>query len=385
MPLMNIYDLRESSVLLTYSIRKQIQIDPDYQRMGDVWNLEKRQLLIDSLINGYDIPKIYFHKFPKFKVEKGKEFKYAILDGRQRLQSIWSFINNEFPLADDFKLYEDNSVAAAKLTYGDIAKEYPELKLRFDARSLPIVCVETEDMDLIEEMFSRLNEAVPLNAAEKRNAFGGPMAKSIREVAAHQFFKSKVPYLDKRYQHREVAAKLLYLEYIYVNSKRIGNTKKVYLDRFVKFFKHKKPIRSFLLAKAVENILGLMNEIFIAKDKLLKTQGMLVTFFLTFKFLKDEAWFNKKVTRKALEDFERLRKENRKMAENDLADAKYLLLEFDRLSLQGINDSVSIQFRMSILKNYLEQVFKHGKKPTLSLFSQDQIIDESSELSKKET
>ncbi len=63
--------------------------------------------------------------------------------------------------------------------------------------------VETDDLDLIEEMFSRLNEAVPLNAAEKRNAFGGPMAKAIRDVAEHQFFNSLVAFSNRRYQHRE--------------------------------------------------------------------------------------------------------------------------------------------------------------------------------------
>jgi hypothetical protein len=40
-------------------------------------------------------------------------------------------------------------------------------------------------------MFSRLNEAVPLNAAEKRSAIGGPMALAIREISEHSFFNEK--------------------------------------------------------------------------------------------------------------------------------------------------------------------------------------------------
>ena len=50
--------------------------------------------------------------------------------------------------------------------------------------------IETNENDLIEELFSRLNEAVPLNAPEKRNAFGGVVAKSIRDLAKHSFFKN---------------------------------------------------------------------------------------------------------------------------------------------------------------------------------------------------
>lgn len=54
---------------------------------------------------------------------------------------------------------------------------------------LPIVCVNTEndDLDLIEDMFSRLNEAVPLNADEKRDAIGGPMTKVIKYVSSNSF------------------------------------------------------------------------------------------------------------------------------------------------------------------------------------------------------
>jgi hypothetical protein len=47
--------MQDSSVLMIYSKRAQIKTDPPYQRMSDVWNLDKRQLLIDSLLNGFDI------------------------------------------------------------------------------------------------------------------------------------------------------------------------------------------------------------------------------------------------------------------------------------------------------------------------------------------
>ncbi len=67
----------------------------------------------------------------------------------------------------DFDYLADSKVKAGGLTYQDLATEYPKIKIRFDSYILPVILVETEDNDLIEEMFSRLNEAVPLNAAEK--------------------------------------------------------------------------------------------------------------------------------------------------------------------------------------------------------------------------
>ena len=44
-----------------YLWRSAIQEKPPYQRESSVWSLEKQQLFIDSLLNGYDVPKIYLH------------------------------------------------------------------------------------------------------------------------------------------------------------------------------------------------------------------------------------------------------------------------------------------------------------------------------------
>ena len=158
------------------------------QRDGDVWTLEKKQLLIDSIINDYDIPKLYFHALSADqKKEEGKQFDFAIIDGRQRIETIWKFIDGDFPLATDFEYFADPNLKLGGLTYAEIAEFLPRIKIRFDSYSLPVVCVETEDTDLIEDMFSRLNEAVPLNAAEKRSAIGGPMAQAIKDIAIQTF------------------------------------------------------------------------------------------------------------------------------------------------------------------------------------------------------
>ena len=74
-------------------MKKRIDNQPSYQRQSELWNLEKKQLLIDSILNGYDIPKIYLHKFNKPKKIRGIEMQYAIIDGRQRLETIWGFLN----------------------------------------------------------------------------------------------------------------------------------------------------------------------------------------------------------------------------------------------------------------------------------------------------
>ncbi|MES2725776.1 MAG: DUF262 domain-containing protein, partial [Bacteroidota bacterium] len=59
------FDKNNRNILRINYERKYINLSPDYQRNGELWNLEKRQLLIDSILNDYDIPKIYFHVLDK--------------------------------------------------------------------------------------------------------------------------------------------------------------------------------------------------------------------------------------------------------------------------------------------------------------------------------
>lgn len=344
--------LPQSTILRMYSERNAIQVDPEYQRMSEVWTEEKRQLLIDSLLNDFDLPKIYFHEFLSGKtLADGRKVKYSIIDGRQRLETIWKFIDGDFPLGDDFKLFADPSVDAKGMTYSELAQNHPLLRIRFDSYSLPIYVISTDDLDLIEEMFLRLNEAVPLNAAEKRNAFGGPVAKAIREVSAHPFFVKKVRFSNKRYQFREMAARMMFLS----TTLEIVDTKKAYLDTFVKSFKNakdreRKQIQN--LQDSVESILEKMAKIFTDKDPLLSTQSMPVIYFLIYRAALSQGWASS-VTRNLFLEFDKKRKENREIAETEIAAANYDLLEFDRMSLQGTSDALSINFRFNVLRKFI--------------------------------
>ena len=78
----------QSSLLVVYSDRNEIELDPEYQRISGIWTLEKRQLLIDSLLNGFDVPKLYFHEFVPHKQKNGKKYRFAIIDGKQDRKSV---------------------------------------------------------------------------------------------------------------------------------------------------------------------------------------------------------------------------------------------------------------------------------------------------------
>lgn len=342
------YPMQNSAILRINSEKEFIDIDPWYQRQGDVWTLEKKQLLIDSILNEFDIPKLYFHVL----TQSDSDYDYAVIDGRQRLESIWDYMNDGFPLSTEFEYFKSPQIDARGLRYSDLASKYPKLKIRFDSFSLPIICVETDDIDLIEDMFSRLNEAVPLNAAEKRNSIGGPMAQAIREVALNDFFKKKVKFGNNRYQHREVAAKLLFLEYSLRFRKKIIDTKKPYLDDMVKRYKKGTAEKIDEIKNTTINTLERLNKIFNTNDELLRAQTVVPIFYLAMK----KAVKNKTTERFTRADIVRFfisLSDNRKIAQENIAEANFDLLEFDRMTQQGTNDSVSIDQRVRIICKYL--------------------------------
>lgn len=340
--------LSRSSVLQIYSQRDVILVDPPYQRMGDIWPLDKRQLLIDSIINQFDIPKIYLHNIVGQKYSKKGKYRYSIIDGRQRLESIWGFINGDFALSDSVEYLQDPSVNAQGLTYDQLSSTYPQIRQLFDATPLSVFVVHTEDIDLIEEMFSRLNEAVPLNASEKRNAYGGPLPAIFRKVAEHDFFSNRIKISNRRYQYRDVAAKLMLIEH----SKKIVDTKKIYLDEFVKSNKTKNAKDFSATTKRVTENLSSIANLFGKKDSLLRSSGMIVVYYWVIREAREENWRNK-ITRNSLLKFENMRTENRDIAEKNIAKANYDLLEFDRL-MQTPNDAYAIRLRVNILANFLK-------------------------------
>jgi hypothetical protein len=344
---MNSYEIIQmvdSTILYLYSMRDEIDLEPEYQRMSDVWNYGKRQLLVDSIINGYDIPKIYFHEHKTPITVGDKKYKYAVVDGKQRLQSIFEFIEGKINLASDFAYNFDDSIDLKGMTYGDLGKKQARIKIKFDSKVLPVFLIRTDDQDIIEDMFARLNEASPLNAAEKRNAFGGPVTKIIRKIAKHPFFVDKTPTSNSRYKHYDIAAKLLYL----IEKNNIVDTKRIHLDSFVKKYVES-DFPEAIEQKAVA-ILDEHSKIFVHYDPLIKNAGVIPILFWLSK-LRYEIESSYALDRVEIQKFEEKRLLNRIRAQKEDSESKEVdleLLEYDRL-LQSPNDSYSIRYKSEIL------------------------------------
>ena len=119
---------------------KQIDLDPAYQRETGVWSTEKKQLFVDSLINKFDVPKLYLHD----RRHEKQPIHYAVVDGKQRLSAVWEFIEGKYGLAEDFKLYgaEADIPGGQGPAPGQFYPFFPEpLKEYFKSKSLDVVLV----------------------------------------------------------------------------------------------------------------------------------------------------------------------------------------------------------------------------------------------------
>jgi hypothetical protein len=336
-----------SSILHVYSLRESIWFDPPYQRMSDVWPMEKRQLLIDSILNGYDVPKLYFHEFFPARVIDGKKFKYAIVDGKQRLDTIFSFIQGRFALEAEMEYIADPAVKPGGLTYAELAREFPDLKTRFDGFVLPVISILTEDTELIEDMFSRLNEAVPLNAPEKRNALGGPIPQAVRRLARHRFFLDKLPFNNQRYRHFDLATKFLFV----AQREQLADTKKIHLDEFVKNHREKNAEDIAAFFHVAQKILDAMTEVFVDQDAVLRSVGTVMLYYYVFLDAINAGWLDQ-LSRSVFESFEELRAKNRAKAEEGGSKVDFHLLEYDRLT-QSPNDGVALRYRYAVLRQHI--------------------------------
>jgi hypothetical protein len=74
--------------------RGELKPDPDWQR-GYIWKPKDEQLLIDSILKGIPIPKIYL----TVEYDRSKQANvYYAVDGQQRLSAVHKFLSNRFPI-----------------------------------------------------------------------------------------------------------------------------------------------------------------------------------------------------------------------------------------------------------------------------------------------
>jgi hypothetical protein len=330
--------------------RNALNDDPPYQRESAVWSLDKQQLFIDSLLNGYDVPKIYLHDLRGHHPTK----VYAVVDGKQRLTTIWRFLEDGFPLAPQFRVEEANlpesppgaTPPAGGMRFSAFDPLWQEvLKTTF----LSVVLIQNATEQDIEELFSRLNNGEPLNAAEKRNAKGGDMAQLIREVARRPFFTERLRFTNARYHHLDVAARLLLIERAQQDpAVPVPDLKSRTLDGFVEANRRLGAAERAELLARVDRQLTFLCQVFTKGDPLLSSQSYppLYDLFVRSVARRVGELPPPEVLRYFLEWFQAWRRAELERPEERRDPA---LAEFSHLMQHGTNDRRGLERRVQIL------------------------------------
>jgi len=201
-------------------IHNEIDLNPDFQREGDLWPDSKKSQLIESILLGLPLPSFYFSEDENSKV-------WQVVDGLQRLSTFKSFIVDkklmlqgfEFLKGYDGKKYDDLSredirkISAFKVNVYIIDKQTPK-----NVKFLIFKKVNTAGLILTsQEMRHALNQGVP--------------TKFLKKLADLEEFKKATDYKipSKRQEDRDFTNRFVAFYLLYGNIDKYEGT----LDEFL--------------------------------------------------------------------------------------------------------------------------------------------------------
>ncbi len=255
----------------TYKLRSRIDTNPDYQRPA-VWTTPQKQLLMDTILRGFDIPKLYLRQVGT------NPDKYEVVDGQQRLRAIWGFMNGDYTLAKDSDDIDGYVVAGKKYSELDI-----DISTKLDTYTLDFEIITDTNEEEVREMFLRLQNGTTLKAQEKRHAMPGNMRDFVCSVAKHKFFQNSVNFTDSRFTYEHIAAQMTLLT---ING-TICNIKDADLNAM--YEKYKAFDDKGNIAKTVIRVLDYLFTMFPSKAPELKRYNVISLFILILDLITNYA------------------------------------------------------------------------------------------------
>ena len=176
--------------LVKMCMNGSITFDNAVQR-GYVWDIKRKSLLIDSMIQGYPVPAFY--------AKRGADKVFDMLDGKQRSEAICGYLNREYTLEGVSEKYE-----------GKYFDELPE-EVQDDIISYSLTVYYFEDItdEEVNEMFYRLNNGKALTTIELTRVKVKSFDK-LKELAAHEIFTDALKASQiNRYTNEDIVIKAL--------------------------------------------------------------------------------------------------------------------------------------------------------------------------------
>lgn len=277
-----------------YKLKESIDPKPQYQRTP-VWKLDRKRLLIDSILKGYDLPKFYLND-----ISGNAFYDYEVCDGQQRLRTIWDFYEDKFSLGKNVN-FNGTSLD------GKIFSEFkPDAKNYFNSFSLTIAKIVEANHNEIRDLFARLQKGMGLNQAELRRALVTHIGSYVESIVDnHNFFK-KCGFQDLRNKHQDYIDHVIaFLVNGFNNDFKGQSLQDVYINV--------SPLQATQLIKDIANVLDDMEKVNSNSIGIFRNKWAFVdTFILIYQNRKMGKKILSKGFTSAFNKFEKLRKVNNK-------------------------------------------------------------------------
>ena len=175
-------NIRTHNVLVDHLVSRieygEIDLAPDFQRQAGIWTAKNQSRLIESLLLRIPIPVFY--------VASDENDVWAVVDGIQRMTTIYNYRTGKFPLTRlEYLTFLDG------FSYDDLGRQFQR---RINETSLIVNIIEPgTPPEVMFNVFLRINTGgLTLNAQEIRHATNpGPVRDYLKELAkSREFLKA---------------------------------------------------------------------------------------------------------------------------------------------------------------------------------------------------
>jgi hypothetical protein len=152
--------------------REQLDLSPPYQRRS-VWPDRFRSEFITTVLLNYPCPAIFLYE----EIRADGSFLYKVVDGKQRLTTLFDFVSDEIAISEDYP-----NMALRGRTFSSLDDQ---IKLSVWRYAFSVEFIEQENEAIINDIFNRINKNVAkLTPQELRHArFSGLFIARIEALA----------------------------------------------------------------------------------------------------------------------------------------------------------------------------------------------------------
>lgn len=173
------------------------------QRKPGQWDNEQQSLLIHSILANFAVPQTY-----ALQIFEGDYDSFSVLDGKQRLTTIYEYMKDGFKLSEDtptvniqkrIAVTDENGQRRQEITieeYEIAGKFFSEIDTKLQdklkEKMVSVVVLTNCTDEEIEDQFYRLNNGTALTKDQKtRVLLGDELSAFIDKVEASNFFSEK--------------------------------------------------------------------------------------------------------------------------------------------------------------------------------------------------